>query len=356
MIDWTKSMKQTYEFYKVDPSTWKDSELLEYIEGCTIDYDSSNATLGSASIDCTNAMDEGYVRIYLIAEQNTEQGIETQKVALGTVLVQTPSIGFDGKKTNITMDAYTPLIELKGKMPPIGYTVLKGVLVMDTAFKLCRENLRAPVVRPNNSETLFQDFVANTDDNWLSFLIDFMSNAKYQFALDGNGQILFEPIQDMASLRPVWEYNDGNSSILYPEIEDERDLYNVPNVVEVIYSTSSRSLYSRIVNNDPNSPISTVNRGREVIHRVYNPSLQYMPTQDYLDSYAKQLLRDMSCLEHTITYTHGYCPVRVGDCVTLNYERAGMKNIHAKVISQSISCTTGCPVQETAAYTTQLWR
>lgn len=352
MIDWTKSMQQTYEFYKVDPSTWKDSELIEYIEGCTIDYDSSNVTLGSASIDCTNVMDEGYVRIYLIASQNGE----TNKVPLGTFLVQTPSIGFDGKKTNITMDAYTPLIELKGVMPPIGYTIMKNELVMNTAFLLCRENMRAPVVKPNNSEDLFQDFVANTDDTWLSFLTDLISNAKYRFALDGNGQVLFEPIQDMASLRPVWEYNDGNSSILYPEIEDERDLYNVPNVVEVIYSTSSRSLYSRIVNSDINSPISTVNRGREVVHRVYNPSLQYLPTQEYLDNYAKQLLRDLSCLEHTITYTHGYCPVRVGDCVTLNYGRAGMKNIHAKVISQSISCTTGCPVQETAAYTTQLWR
>lgn len=352
MIDWTASMQQSYEFYVVDPSTWKDSELIENVESCTIDHDSSNATLGSATIDCTEAMDECYVRVYLIAIQNGE----TEKVPLGTFLVQTPSIGFDGKKQKISMDAYTPLIELKGIMPPIGYTILKDEPIMDMAYRLCRENLRAPVVKPSDSEDLTGNFVANTDDTWLSFLTDLIANANYKFALDNTGRVLFEPEQDVASLSPVWTYDDNNSSILYPEIEDERDLYNVPNVVEVIYSNSSRYLYSRVVNDDVNSPISTVNRGREVVHRIYNPSLSFNPTQDYLDNYAKQTLRDLSCLEHTVTYTHGYCPVRVGDGVLLNYKRAGLTNIQAKVISQSIQCTTGCPVQETAMYTTQLWR
>ena len=40
----------------------------------------------------------------------------------------------------------------------------------------------------------------------------------------------------------------------------------------------------------------------------------------------------------------------------LNYQRAGLKYVKAKVISQSISCETGCPVEETAIYTTKLWR
>jgi hypothetical protein len=46
----------------------------------------------------------------------------------------------------------------------------------------------------------------------------------------------------------------------------------------------------------------------------------------------------------------------MGDCVILDYKRAGLVNVKAKVISQSISCVTGCPVEETAIYTTKLWR
>ena len=121
--------------------------------------------------------------------------------------------------------------------------------------------------------------------------------------------------------------------------------------MEVVYGT----MYSRVINDDENSPISTVNRGREIIHRVTDLDLPGTPTQIQLDEYAKQLLRDLSTLEYTLTYTHGYCPVRLNDCVRLNYSRAGITDIKAKVISQSIKCEPGCPVTEKAVFTTNLW-
>ena len=352
MIDWTKSMKQTFEYYTVDPNTWKDDKPVDMVESCTINRDKSNETLGSATIDIGEELDECYIRTYLVASQNGE----TQKVPLGTHLVQTPSVKFDGKRKNISMDAYTPLIELKEAPPPIGYSILKDQQIMPVAVSLCRENMRAPVVEAKSTEKLYADFVSNLDDTWTTFISDLVSYAKYELGLDELGRVIFEPVQDVAALQPVWTYNDDNSSILYPSITDERDLYGIPNVVEVVYSTDAGYLFSRVVNDDENSPISTVNRGREIVYRDSNPSVTGNPTQDYLDDYAYQLLRSLSSLEHTITYTHGYCPVRIGDCVLLNYERAGLKNIRAKVTSQSIKCVTGCPVEETAVYTTRLWR
>lgn len=352
MIDWTDSMKQTFEFYMVDPLTWKDTIPLNQIKSCNIDRDDESQTRGSATIDTTEVLDECYVRVYLVVVQN---GV-TEKVALGTYLVQTPSVSYDGKSNNISMDAYTPLIELKEDLPPLGYSVLKDTNIMDTAYNICRENMRAPVVKPNSSKTLYSDFVANISDTWATFVTDLVANAKYKLDLDEIGRVLFAPVQDTASLQPRWIYNDDNSSILHPDITNERDLYGIPNVVEVVYSGDSGCIFSRIVNNDDNSPISTVNRGREIVYRETSPNLAGEPTQEMLDDYATQLLRNLSCLEHKITYTHGYCPVRVGDCVLLNYEKANLRNVKAKVISQSIKCVTGCPVQETAVYTTKLWR
>lgn len=352
MIDWTKSMKQTFEYYTVDPNTWKDDKQITTIESATINRDESNSTLGSATFDVGEELDECYLRTYLIASQNRE----TQKVPLGTHLVQTPSVGFDGKRTDISIDAYTPLIELKESPPPIGYSILKDQQIMPVAVSLCRENMRAPVVEAKSTEKLHADFVSNLDDTWVTFISDLVSNAKYELGLDELGRVIFEPVQDVASLQPVWTYTDDNSSILYPEITDERDLYGIPNVVEVVYSTDAGYLFSRVVNDDANSPISTVNRGREIVYRDSNPNVNGNPTQEYIDQYAYQLLRSLSVLEHTITYTHGYCPVRIGDCVMLDYKRAGLRNIKAKVTSQSIKCQTGCSVEETAVYTTRLWR
>ena len=352
MIDWTKSMTQTYEFYMVDPLTWKDTVLLKQIKSCSINRDEETQTLGSATIDTTEAIDECYIRVYLVVGQN---GV-TEKVPLGTFLAQTPATSYDGKSHSISMDAYTPLIELKEGLPPIGYAILKDTNIMDVAYNICREHMRAPVVKTSSSKTLYSDFIANTNDTWTTFVSDLVANAKFKLDLDELGRVLFAPIQDVSSLQHRWTFTDDNSSILYPSITDERDLYGIPNVVEVVYSTDSGYLYSRVVNSDDNSPISTVNRGREIVYRDTNPNFSGRPTQEMIDDYAVQLLRNLSCLEHKITYTHGYCPVRVGDCVMLNYEKAGIRNVKAKVISQSIKCATGCSVQETAVYTTKLWR
>lgn len=352
MVDWTKPMEQTFEYYSVDPDTWKDDKLLRNVKSSSITRDSEVDTLGSATIDITESVGECYIRVYLIVNQNGD----TDKITLGTYLVQTPSSSFDGKIRNVTMDAYTPLLELKENPSELGYSLLEGENIMDNAYLIVRDHVRAPVVKAVSDEKLFSDFVSNTDDTWLTFTKDLIANAKYELTLDELGRILFAPKQDTASLQPVWTYTDDNSSILNPDISMNHDLYGIPNVVEVIYSNGKDYYYAKVINDDPNSPLSTVNRGREIIKRVTNPDSLGDPTQNQINEYAESLLKELSTVEYTISYTHGYCPVRIGDCVRLNYNRAGLTNIKAKVIYQNIKCETGCQVSEKAVFTRKLWR
>lgn len=352
MTDWSSTMNQTFEYYIVDPNTWKNAKKLDGVKSCTINRDLDAETLGSATIDVTEALEECYIRVYLVAIQN---GV-TDRVPLGTYLVQTPSSGFDGMMYTRSLDAYTPLLELKENPPPLGYSILKNSNIMDNAYTIARENMRAPVVKATSDTNLSFDFVANTNDTWISFVRDLIANAKFELSLDELGRLIFEPKRDMESLQPVWTYNDDNSSILQPNISLEHDLYGIPNVVEVVYSQSGDYFTSRVVNDDPNSPISTVKRGREIIKRVTNPDLNGMATQMQIDEYAENLLKSLSTIEYTISYTHGYCPVRVGDCVRMNYSRAGLTGIRAKVISQSIKCESSCQVTEKAVFTNKLWR
>lgn len=423
MANWTSSMEQTFEYYKVDPNTWKDVEKINNIKSSSINRDSEVETLGSATIDITDSVGECYTRIYLVTNQN---GV-IERYPLSTVLVQTPASSFNGKVRTVSMDTYTPLLELKENLPPIGYYIPKGENIMEAAYRLAREHLRAPVVEAKSDAVLDYDFVADPSETWLSFLTDLIANARHTFGLDERGRVLFLPIQDTASLQPVWTYNDDNSSILYPELSMDHDLYGIPNVVEVTYSSGAEYFHVRVVNDDPNSPISTVNRGREIVHRVNNPELSfnlqmqtvlyrveydpetttYTKTDEvvelpigmsgmempgvytetlelvhsiktfaggpptpigvykyycevreslHLKEYAVQLLKELSTLEYTISYTHGYCPVRLGDCVRLNYKAAELENVKAKVIRQDIKCQPGCPVSETAVFTKKLWR
>ena len=352
MVDWLASMQQTFEYYTVDPGTWKDDKLLSVVKSSNITRDSEIETLGSATFEVTDLLGECYIRVYLITIQNGNR----EKHPLGTFLVQTPSSSFDGKIRNVSMDAYTPLLELKEKQPPIGYYIPKNENIMNMVKRLTQENARAPVSGVNCSAKLNYDFVADTEDTWLTFLTDLTTNAKYTFDLDELGRILFSPKQDTASLQPIWTYDDDNSSILYPDLSIDHDLYGIPNVVEILYTTNNKFYYTQVVNDDSNSPTSTVNRGREIIYRETKPNITGDITPLQLHKYAEELLKDLSSIEYTVSYTHGYCPVKVGDCVRLNYSRAGLVDIKAKVISQTIKCEPGCPVTEKAVFTTNLWR
>lgn len=352
MPDWTKSMQQTFEYYTVDPGTWKDVKKLDTVKKCTISRDSTVATLGSATIDINESVGECYIRVYLV----TKQDEIVERFPLGTFLVQTPSSTFDGRVLSTTMDAYTPLLELKEKQPPLGYSVLKGENIMKLATQLVGENARAPVVGTECPINIYNDFVANTDDTWLTFLSDFMANAKYSFALDELGRVLFAPEQELDSLQPVWDFDSDNSSILQTNISLKHDLYNIPNTVEVIYSNGRDTYHVKVVNDDENSPVSTVARGREIPYRVTDPGFSGEPLKSQVEEYAYKLLKSLSTLEYTITYTHGYCPVRLGDCVRIKYPEAGIPDIKAKVTSQNIKCEPGCQVSETAKFTMKLWR
>ena len=364
MPDWTKPMTQTYEFCIVDPNTWGDVSQLNEVTDCSINRDSGADTLGSASISTTETISETYIRVYMVTIQN---GIK-ERIPLGTHLVQSPSLKYDGRMKyignvalpymNSSMDCYTPLLELKDTKPPVGYTIPKGTNIMSTAYKIIKENCRAPISPVTCSETLYSDFTANPDEDWLKYVRDLIAMAKFHLELEPSGRIIFAQDYTLDELQPVWTYTDDNSSILLPEVSLARDLYGVPNTVEVIYTSgnTNNAFYSKIVNDDPDSPISTVNRGRTVLHRVINPDVPGKMDQVSLNDYATKLLKRLSSLEYTISYSHGYCPVRVGDCIRFDYKSIGLNNIKAIVKTQSIKCETGAEVQETATFTTKLWR
>lgn len=357
MIDWTASVQRSYEYYTVDPGTWGDDRRLEFVKVCSITRDSTAETLGSASFTMDENIGECYVRTYMVTSQN---GVR-ERIPLGTHLLQTFPSKFNGTMTEIQVDAYTPLIELKEKLPPIGFHLKKDdkINILDAAYSIISENVRAPVVKTQCDKILQNDFAANTDDNWLTFVIDLLALADYELDLDELGRIMFAPVQNIEAIKPIWKYTDDNSSILYPDLSISNDLYNVPNTIEVIYSTDKEYCRVQVVNDDPNSPVSTVNRGRVIMHRDTSPSIAGTPDpreiQHVVQEYAENLLKSMSTLSHNVTYSHGYCPVRIRDGVRLEYNRSGLKDVNAKVITQTIDCTPACKVSETAVFVSKLW-
>ena len=353
MPDWTRSMRQTYEYYEVDPGTWRDKVKIENVTSSSIERNSEDETLGSATIECVDDLTDKYIRQYLVTVQD---GIK-ERFPLGTHLYQSPSTSFDGKIKKASQTGYTSLIELKDDVPPIGYSVFKDQNIMALVSAKTAEVARAPVIPATATDDISFDFVSETGDTWLTFLTDLLAVLNYTFREEPTGEIGFSPKQELIKMAPIWEFNDDNSSILYPDISIDRDLYGVPNVVQVVYSPSNgESMYAEAVNDDPSSITSTVRRGRRIVYRETDPSIADGANETQLKEYAERLLSQKSEIEYSIKFSHGYCPVRLGDCVRLNYTRAGLNGVNAKIKAQSIKCEPGCKVEETAVFTKKLWR
>lgn len=354
-IDWSASMQQTYECYIVDPASWKDIRLIDTVTSGSSSYDSSSETLTSASINCMEELGECYIRVYMVVIQNGR----TEKFPLGTYLIQSPSYDFDGKVKSMKVNAYSPLTELKENPMPIGYALRKGADILPAAFDLCNDNMRAPVVDPSDdTDKLLNNFVANSDDTYLSFVIDLLSNAKRYLEINEWGEITFSPVRSFESLTPIKTFSDDDSSILLPDITVDKDIYGIPNAVEVIYSDNGRFVVGTAENNDSDSIVSIRNRGRRILHRVTNPQIPSINDNElanYLNKYAEDTLKKLSTLNMSISFKHGYYPIRVGDCVDLNYTRAGLNHVKARIISQSIEWGTGCTVTEIAEFSQKLW-
>lgn len=351
MIDWSQPMRRSYEYWIVNPYTWKDERRLTNVTGCSITRDLSAETIASGSIDTDEKLGECYVRAYLSVLQNGSK----MKVPLATLLCQTPSKEYSRNRIKYSVTMYSPLLELKDHNPELGLTVEKGSNIMTMAHNLCSVQMRAPLEKVSDGSTLYSDYISNLNDTWLTFLIDLVSQADRQLMLDALGKVTFIKGESLNAMEPVWIYNDDNSSILHPDYKDKSDYYGVPNVVEVVYSNSDGYFFSRIENRDADSPISIQNRGREVMHRVTDPTFNGVPTQTMVDEYAKAVLLSDSTLKHTVTYTHAYCPVYINDCVILNHIKFGHSGVKALVTNQSIKCESDCSVTETAVYTETLW-
>lgn len=50
MPDWTKSMQQSFEYYIVDPGTWKDADQIDTVKSSIIERDSDAETKGLSLI------------------------------------------------------------------------------------------------------------------------------------------------------------------------------------------------------------------------------------------------------------------------------------------------------------------
>jgi hypothetical protein len=131
-----------------------------------------------------------------------------------------------------------------------------------------------------------------------------------------------------------------NNDVLETEITDTKDWYSCPNVLRVI--CDSTSAIAR--DDDPESPLSTVSRGREIWVQE-NVSLSSGAS---LSSYAMERLKELQKPSRILDYSRRYDPdVMPGDVVEMAYPDAELTGLF-RVITQDLELGYGCRTEEEA--------
>lgn len=350
MTDWYKGKQIDYEVREVDPSTWRDGLQLMAAKDMEITRDDATSYREGIRLSVRDwSGPERYVRTYFLPTQHGE----TERVCLGTFLASRPRTSYNANRV-YELSGYSPLMELSRGLLPRGYNAPAGSDAIAFAASTCARWCRAPVVRGQASYTLSSSYVASGQDNPLTFVQGLLACAGMEATVDAWGRIVFSPVRAAEALQPTWVFSDTpGHSILFPDVSEEYSWFDVPNAVEIVFEGQGATIVGRAENTAASSPVSSSSRGYEAGLRENSA----VPTtsQEAADAAAMRRLRELSQAERRLAYRHAYCPVRLGDCIQLDYTRFALR---AKLLvrRQVISCTSSsCSVDEQGTWTERLW-
>ena len=99
---------------------------------------------------------------------------------------------------------------------------------------------------------------------------------------------------------------------------------------------------------DPNSPLSTVSRGRAITKSYSYSDLPEGKTdaerRDYADRRAATLLKTAQSVIRRVTLTSAYTPTGINDTVNIDYPTCGVSG-KFQIRTQRLSLLGGCPTE-----------
>ncbi|WP_436664238.1 hypothetical protein ACOALA_04125 [Alicyclobacillus acidoterrestris] len=124
----------------------------------------------------------------------------------------------------------------------------------------------------------------------------------YNLWFDSSGVAQAQPYISPSYLPPGYTYQDDGKSVMMPSVNQNLDLFDVPNKwVLVVSQSDTDTITSTYTNSNPNSPTSTVNRGRIIVNYDDTSTAPDQATNDAL--VAKQAYQDSQVYETEVFET-----------------------------------------------------
>lgn len=304
-LDWSKGFSSRYYISILDRNTWRDIRRIEIVGG-SIKREAEELR-ESADIDCVNYSEttEQLIRVWLDARQNGA----SSHIPLFTGLATSPGKDINGTLVSNTLECYSVLKMAEDMLLPRGWYAPKGINGGELIKDLLGVIPGLSVSISENSPGLDSAIIAEEGENRLSMTDKILSSMAWRLRLDGYGNVYILPYDR----NPVATFDSLNNDVLEPTLTVKHDWYNCPNVYRAVLDDA----YAVARDDDPDSPLSTISRGREI---WFEDSTVYLQENETLAEYADRMLKLEQRASITMSYDRRFDPsVNVSDVVRLGY-------------------------------------
>ena len=337
-MDFTQAYSVEWRLAKVDKDTWADGPAVGTVSSVSIERsaDEDVPLLESASIEVQMPLGDEWEDGWYRFEGLFSQEGARERIPMGTFLVEAASDHVDFGTQSSTMDGWSVLKPAADVYMAVGDYVPKGADGAAYAASLLSQSIPAPVSVAGGF-TLDDPIVYGKDSSVLKVVWDLLDAGGYCIRISGMGEVAIGPKPKVGE----WEPCDAKAA-LFPGVDRELDITSVPNV----YRAYSETAWAEAVNDDPESRVSTVSRGRRV------EMVDTSPTRvdgETLGSYCARRLEEESTLFRSFTYTRELDPdARPFDIARESLPEIGMEG-DMRIVSQSIECGPSVKVTQKAS-------
>lgn len=325
-MDWSKGYEARYYLSILDKETMRDMENLEITGG------SISRTLTdlreSGSFDCIRYPynnEEKYIRVWLDTKQENGSG----HTPLFTGIATSPSDKYNGVLRSNTLESYSVLkiaediLLSRGWYAPVdanGASIIKNLLSVINVDIFIEKTEVEPI--------LSQSIIAEQNENHRSMADKILDAINWRLKLDGYGNIYLGPLER----EPKIIFDSNENDVLETSVDISYDWYSAPNILRATID----DMYAIARDDDPKSPLSVLNRGREVWFEDSDVNLN---TNESLAEYAQRMLKKYQEVATTISYDRRYWPdIYPSDVIKINYPA---QNISGEFLITNQSITLG---------------
>ena len=336
-MEWPRSYSSEWRVFKVNRRTWADGQRLLGVESASVTRTADGNLLESGDMEITGEFDTDYYRIVMTANQ----GGEVLRVDVATLLFEINSGESNFGTEQNRPKGYSVLYPASRTAVLTGEYAPAGVDGAKYAAELLESAINAPV-KVEGSFTLNEHIVHEPGTYILDAAWAVLNAGGYVIQIDGKGVVHIRPKPEEPSL----VIDNARKGVMLNGIEYTSDISQIPNRYIVIDGNNK----TLAVNDDPESPVSTVARG------YYVDEIDTSPTPingETIGEYARRNLKELSVLKIEHSYKREFAP----NVFLYSLIRASIDGLYGdlRVISQSIECSHGIMVSEKVAEGITLW-